>query len=115
VGGQVPVGYFVLGPLLVSRGGELRPATPRKRRLVLARLLVDANTAVSVDALIDGLWPDRPPATARKLVQRLVVAAGSLDAERFAVAGAGVRRRRPGTVRHPRGGTPGIAPARVPG
>src|SRR6266508_5170795 len=38
-------------------------------RALLARLLLDANRVVSVEAIVDALWGQRPPATAGKLVQ----------------------------------------------
>ena len=38
----------------------------------LAILALEANAPVSADRLIDGLWGDAPPATARKAVQVLV-------------------------------------------
>jgi DNA-binding SARP family transcriptional activator len=40
-----------------------------KERALLVILLLHANEAVSVDRLIDELWGDRPPATARKSMQ----------------------------------------------
>jgi YVTN family beta-propeller protein len=43
-----------------------------KPRALLAILALHANAPVSADRLIEGLWGDRPPATAPKLVQVLV-------------------------------------------
>jgi DNA-binding SARP family transcriptional activator/streptogramin lyase len=40
-----------------------------KQRSVLALLLIHANEVVSSDRLIDGLWPDRQPPSATKIVQ----------------------------------------------
>lgn len=64
--------YLVLGPVLVERAGELREPSAKKQRLLLTRLLLAPNEVVSVDQLFDALWGDRPPATARKLVQLYV-------------------------------------------
>ena len=47
-------------------GGEERPVAGEKLQALLARLLLDANRAVSDRALIDELWGDEPPATARQ-------------------------------------------------
>ncbi|HZG36976.1 MAG TPA: BTAD domain-containing putative transcriptional regulator [Gaiellaceae bacterium] len=61
--------FRLLGPLEVrSSAGpvELRAAKPRA---LLTMLLLRANEVVDADALVDGLWGDRPPATARKLIQ----------------------------------------------
>ena len=43
-----------------------------RQQLVLAMLLADANTVVSTDTLVDGLWGDSPPSAARHTVQGYV-------------------------------------------
>jgi basic membrane lipoprotein Med (substrate-binding protein (PBP1-ABC) superfamily)/DNA-binding SARP family transcriptional activator len=43
-----------------------------KQRFVLARLLAEPNRIVSVDRIVDGLWGDEPPETARHTVQGYV-------------------------------------------
>jgi DNA-binding SARP family transcriptional activator len=58
----------MLGPLEILRRGTVIEAGGRKPRALLARLLLDANRTVSVDALVDSLWGDRPPSTALKMV-----------------------------------------------
>ncbi|MFE6972415.1 BTAD domain-containing putative transcriptional regulator [Streptomyces sp. NPDC057682] len=57
--------FGILGPL------EAGPCAPRaaKLRVVLGTLLVRANEVVSVDGLIDELWPDAPPRTAPTTLQ----------------------------------------------
>ena len=57
----------LLGPLEVS-GGTGVTLTPRERA-VLARLALDTGRAVPVDRLVDDLWGDAPPATARNALQ----------------------------------------------
>jgi len=53
----------------VSREGtELQLGGPKQRAL-LAILLLEANHAVSADRLIDALWGDRPPDTAKNTLQ----------------------------------------------
>ncbi|MEV5655654.1 BTAD domain-containing putative transcriptional regulator [Streptomyces sp. NPDC052291] len=59
------VRFGILGPLEVSGGA---PAAA-KLRGVLGTLLVRANEVVSVDALIDELWPESPPRTAATTLQ----------------------------------------------
>ncbi|THA71763.1 AfsR/SARP family transcriptional regulator [Streptomyces sp. A0958] len=59
------VRFGILGPLEVS-GGAPQAA---KLRGVLGTLLVRANEVVSVDSLIDELWPDSPPRTAPTTLQ----------------------------------------------
>src|SRR5438876_10429387 len=61
--------FRILGPLEVSADeGTLDPGT-RKRRALLALLLLDANRVVSAERLIGALWDDEPPSSARKALQ----------------------------------------------
>src|SRR5262245_50419882 len=54
----------VLGPLELRLMRTAMPLGPRKQQLVLATLAAEANRLVTVDDLVDELWPDRPPASA---------------------------------------------------
>jgi hypothetical protein len=99
------VEFGVLGPLQVKGGGVVLSA---KQRILLAVLLLHASRVVPVETLIDALWDDAPPSSARvtlqgyvkqlrqklggqagkRLVTRspgylMVVAAGELDLDRF--------------------------------
>jgi DNA-binding SARP family transcriptional activator/ABC-type transport system substrate-binding protein len=58
------VDFAVLGALAVQRDSEELPLGGPKQRALLAILLLNANTAVSRDRLIDGIWGERPPPTA---------------------------------------------------
>ncbi|MEU3642885.1 BTAD domain-containing putative transcriptional regulator [Lentzea sp. NPDC034063] len=61
--------YRLLGPVtVVGADGPARLGGP-KQRTVLAALLLNANQVVSEDQLIDLLWEDRPPASARGQLQ----------------------------------------------
>ena len=60
--------YRVLGPLEVVDGGAPVALGRVKERLVLAVLLLHANEVVSRDRLIDELWGESPPPTAKKAV-----------------------------------------------
>ena len=74
------VRFEVLGPLRIAAAvgaGGAGPRTDRplggpKQRLVVALLLAEPNTAVSVDRLIDGVWGDSPPESARHTLQAYV-------------------------------------------
>ncbi|MFG2057047.1 BTAD domain-containing putative transcriptional regulator [Micromonospora sp. NPDC048930] len=71
---EPPVVFNILGPLEVrGRSGPV-PLPGARQRIVLAALLLRRNRVVSVDELIDGLWPERPPATAREQVLTVVSA-----------------------------------------
>jgi DNA-binding NarL/FixJ family response regulator/DNA-binding winged helix-turn-helix (wHTH) protein len=64
----VLVEYRILGPLEVVDEGEPVSLGRLKERLVLAVLLLHANEFVSRERLIDELWGESPPPTARKAV-----------------------------------------------
>ncbi|MEH0982797.1 AfsR/SARP family transcriptional regulator [Micromonospora sp. CPCC 205556] len=59
--------FGILGPLRVG-GGEAT-ITAGRDRTVLAMLLLRAGRVVPVEELIDAVWEDRPPATARTQLQ----------------------------------------------
>ena len=56
--------FRVLGPLEVWANGKALSLGTRKQRTVLALLAVNANRLVSLDELVDELWPETPPASA---------------------------------------------------
>ena len=62
----------MLGPLEVHDRGDVIRVGGRRQRLVLAVLLLNANEVVSTDRLIDDVWGDYPPSTARKSLQAYV-------------------------------------------
>ncbi|MGH8870473.1 MAG: BTAD domain-containing putative transcriptional regulator [Acidimicrobiia bacterium] len=61
--------FRLLGPIEVILDGEPVQLGGRQRRTVLSILLVHAGESVSTERLIDELWGDSPPETARKTVQ----------------------------------------------
>lgn len=85
--------FLVLGPLLIRGNGRDIFIRSPKQRLLLAVLLCHRNQVVSVDRLIDALWPDGPPKAPVKdvqvLVHRLRRALG--DDDRIASVGSGYR------------------------
>ena len=108
--------FRILGPLEVEDGGRLVDLGGARERLLLARLLISANLAVSADRLAVDLWSEEPPAhwlptlrvyisrlrralgpgTAAVLTEppgyRLRLAAGQLDADTFERLVAAARR-----------------------
>ena len=62
----------LLGLVEASQDGHAVPLGGAKPRALLAILALHANTPVSADRLIEGLWGEQPPASAPKLVQVLV-------------------------------------------
>ncbi|MEU7900541.1 BTAD domain-containing putative transcriptional regulator [Nonomuraea sp. NPDC049152] len=70
VKGEYGMEIRLLGPLEVrDAGGTLVPVTSVKQRVVLAALALRVPHVVSVEELVDCLWEDRPPETARETVR----------------------------------------------
>ena len=62
----------LLGPIETSLDSGLAGLGPRQQRAVLAMLALQLNRTVSTDRLIEGLWGERAPPSAPKLVQLYV-------------------------------------------
>jgi DNA-binding SARP family transcriptional activator len=110
--------FRLLGPLVVTRDDRPVALTRAKQRALLEALLLQANAPVSVDALVEAIWGQEPPATAttalhghvsalRKLLApdtlvteadgySLRVAPGALDLDRFEELRAEARGLRDG-------------------
>jgi DNA-binding SARP family transcriptional activator len=81
------VRFQILGPLEIYGGtGRIRFAAHRQR-VVLAMMLLDANRILPVERLIDAVWDESPPPTAKSQIQicvssirRILMAAGMPDA-----------------------------------
>jgi len=58
----------VLGPVTVSVDGVERPVTARRERAVLACLALHVGEAVSADRLLEEVWGDDLPVSARRAV-----------------------------------------------
>ena len=105
--------FLILGPLEIRNNGRTMKVDRGQPAALLALLLLNANEPVSLDRIVDYLWPDDPPASATKSVQvhvsrlrrvlgdnrsaarerietrgsgyAIALEAGELDAERFGV------------------------------
>jgi YVTN family beta-propeller protein len=66
------VEFAILGALEVRAGGRVVNLGGPKQRLALAVLLLHANSAVSRDRLIDGIWGERAPHTAARTLDSYV-------------------------------------------
>jgi DNA-binding SARP family transcriptional activator/tetratricopeptide (TPR) repeat protein len=64
--------FRILGPLEVWDGGRPLELRRPKHRALLAALLLRAGQVVSVDQLLDDLWGERPPPTAKGSLQNMV-------------------------------------------
>src|SRR6266545_851207 len=91
--------FQVLGPVRACTGGRSIDLGDRKERLVLAVLLLEPNQLVPVDRLVDLLWREGPPTSARRIVQahlsRLRARLTNAGADRADIA---LVRRGPGYV-----------------
>lgn len=64
--------FGVLGPLQVLAEGRSLVIGRRGMRGLLALLVAEANRVVPIDEIVDSLWADDPPATARTIVHGYV-------------------------------------------
>jgi DNA-binding SARP family transcriptional activator/tRNA A-37 threonylcarbamoyl transferase component Bud32 len=64
--------FLILGPLEVADDGRKLALGGPKQRAVLAHLILRANRVVQADLLIDGLWGEEPPESARNTLQTYV-------------------------------------------
>jgi len=72
LGGTDRLEFRLLGPVEVWHGPERLAISSRHQRSVLAALALRPARVVSVDALIDALWEEESPPTARRQVIKLV-------------------------------------------
>jgi DNA-binding SARP family transcriptional activator/tetratricopeptide (TPR) repeat protein len=81
--------FRLLGPVDVLLDGRPAEISAPRQRIVLAMLLFEANRVVSVSRLVDAIWDEDPPATARSQVHISVSALrkllGSADGARLIV------------------------------
>ncbi|HEX6355791.1 AfsR/SARP family transcriptional regulator [Actinophytocola sp.] len=77
--------FRILGPLEVDGPSGPVRVPPGRQQVILALLLFEANRVVSIEHIIDALWEDEPPDTARTQVQicmsrlRKNLASGGVD------------------------------------
>ncbi|MBP2327303.1 DNA-binding SARP family transcriptional activator [Kibdelosporangium banguiense] len=66
--------FRILGTIEVDAGWQRLRVPPGRQQIILGALLLDANRVVGMDQLIDAVWDERPPATARSQIQICVSA-----------------------------------------
>jgi DNA-binding SARP family transcriptional activator/tetratricopeptide (TPR) repeat protein len=91
------VRYRLLGPLEVASGETILDLGAPKQRAVLAVLLVNRGTVVSVDAIVDAVWGDDPPSSVAASLQAYVSNLRRILRDESSVASPIVRRA-PGYV-----------------
>lgn len=70
--------FRLAGPVELVLDGEPVSITAPRQEIVLAMLLLEANHVISVGRLVDALWEEAPPRTAKNQVQITVSALRSL-------------------------------------
>ena len=84
--------FLILGPLAVYDHGSEVPIDGHKERSLLAMLLLEDGRLVSADRLVDELWGDQPPPTARSSLQvRIAGLRRALGKQRIISEGRGYR------------------------
>ncbi|WP_233427403.1 AfsR/SARP family transcriptional regulator [Actinokineospora spheciospongiae] len=68
-GTEPATAFRILGPVEVHGPRGTVRIPPGRQQVILASLLVEANQVVSTEHLVDTLWDDQPPDTARTQVQ----------------------------------------------
>jgi DNA-binding SARP family transcriptional activator/tetratricopeptide (TPR) repeat protein len=64
--------YLLLGPLEVISGDGPVKIPGLRQRVVLAMLLLQVNQSVPLERLVDAVWDDDPPSTAKAQIQTCV-------------------------------------------
>lgn len=64
--------FRLLGPLRVLVSGEPKHVGGPRQQIVLTTMLLEANRVVPVERLIEAVWGENPPATARAQIQMAV-------------------------------------------
>lgn len=82
--------FRLLGPMEIVINDEVITIAAPRHEIVLAALLLDANRVVSIDRMIDALWCEAPPRTARRQVQIIISGLRQL------LPGADIVTRHPG-------------------
>lgn len=86
--------FRILGPLEVGGPNETIDIGGPRQQVVLAMLLLEANRVVPTSRLIDAVWGDNPPPTARSQIQ--ICVSGLRRALAKVVTDEGIITRAPG-------------------
>ncbi len=84
--------FRILGPLEVRSGEGVLELSGRRQRALLGFLLVNGNSVVSRERIVEAVWGEHPPASARNALQVGVHGLRkALGAERVVTQGTGYR------------------------
>ena len=82
----------VLGPVEAKVNGRSVTPTAAKPRQILALLALHSGQVVSVPTLIEELWGDRPPRSARTTLQTYILQLRKLIGDALATSGEGAAK-----------------------
>lgn len=68
------VDFRLLGPLEIAFDEEPLVISGARERTILTLLLLQVNRVVQIEQLVDGVWDDSPPTTARSQIQQCISA-----------------------------------------
>lgn len=68
------MGFRILGPLAVTVGGRPLDIGSARQRTILALLLVRPGRIIATDDLVETVWNEKPPATARTQIAICIAA-----------------------------------------
>ncbi|MEU0566532.1 BTAD domain-containing putative transcriptional regulator [Nonomuraea sp. NPDC005983] len=88
------VPFRILGPVELHNGEAAVPVPPGRQAIILGTLVLEASHIVSTEHLIDAVWGDDPPLSARSQVQICISALRRLLS--LIPAEAGILSRSPG-------------------
>lgn len=92
------VTFKILGPLEAGSAQDGVRVPPGRQQVILAALLMEADQIVSTDFLVDAIWDENPPDTARTQVQ---ICVSRLRKSLSAIGGADrIVTRSPGYLLH---------------
>jgi DNA-binding SARP family transcriptional activator len=87
------VKIILLGPFAVVNGDGEAAVGRGNERALLALLALHANAALSTDRIVDAMWGERPPASARDMVRLYVSRARGRIGERLVTEASGYSLR----------------------
>src|SRR5215470_15184560 len=67
--GERAMWFRILGPIEVDGGAGPVRIVAQRQQIILSLTLIEANRIVPVDRLIEAVWDESPPATAKGQVQ----------------------------------------------
>ncbi len=88
--------FYLLGPLEVTTSAGPLPIRAKRLRALLAILLLNTGKVVSIDRIVDGIWPEEPP---RSVVENIRTYVSQLRSLLYEASDRGRLESHPGGYR----------------